>query len=200
MKYLALICSNPVCVKSTSGPHADPEKATIVGVAAHITAAAAGGPRYDGTVSEQDRKSAKNGIWLCVNCSTIIDKNLDGYSVALLQQWKNEAEKRTDDQLREVSANTKVNEKLAHIDLDLVWMGASRTNGGLSDKNQEFYGEGPIQAGSPVIIHWRLKWFYSFVVYNNSGFHAYNLQIIPHQGDLVFEKLPAKITFLRWQA
>src|SRR5690242_10450826 len=40
-------CSNPDCGAATSGPQLDPCKALNVGVAAHIAAAAPGGPRYD---------------------------------------------------------------------------------------------------------------------------------------------------------
>jgi len=40
----AYTCCNPECGKSTAGPHSDPERAVLTGVAAHICAAAAGGP------------------------------------------------------------------------------------------------------------------------------------------------------------
>lgn len=40
-------CSNPDCRELTSGPQDDPTKALNVGVAAHITAAAEGGERYN---------------------------------------------------------------------------------------------------------------------------------------------------------
>src|SRR4051812_16178668 len=40
-------CSNPACRKPTSGPLEDPAKAINIGVAAHITAAAPDGPRYN---------------------------------------------------------------------------------------------------------------------------------------------------------
>jgi hypothetical protein len=50
-------CSNPVCRKPTSGPHTDDNKALNVGVAAHVTAASVGGPRYDPTMGSEDRKN-----------------------------------------------------------------------------------------------------------------------------------------------
>jgi hypothetical protein len=40
-------CSNPECRAATSGPQDDPARPVNVGVAAHITAASPGGPRYD---------------------------------------------------------------------------------------------------------------------------------------------------------
>lgn len=191
-KRVGLLCSNPNCGESTSGPHANPEKATIVGVAAHITAASVGGPRYDPSLTEQARKSATNGIWLCVNCSTIIDKNPGDYSVTLLQQWKIEAEKRINNRLKGIVAKTKNEDKFAHIELDLVWIGSSRANRGLSVKNREIFGDGPILAGSPVINHWRLTWHYSLVIINNSDFHGYNLQITRREPSLEFPKLATK--------
>jgi hypothetical protein len=40
-------CSNPNCRRQTSGPQVHPRKTLNIGVAAHISAAAPGGPRYD---------------------------------------------------------------------------------------------------------------------------------------------------------
>lgn len=64
---------------------------SMTGRAAHITAAASGGPRYDGTLSEAERKGADNGIWLCGTCSIEIDNDYIYYSVRLLKAWKRRA-------------------------------------------------------------------------------------------------------------
>lgn len=85
-------CSNPKCRVPTIGPATDSDKATSIGIAAHITAASSGGPRYDATLTEKTRKSMANGIWLCSNCSIAIDKDVNHYSVELLNKWKEEAE------------------------------------------------------------------------------------------------------------
>jgi hypothetical protein len=58
-------CSDPNCRALTSGPQVDDTKAVNVGVAAHITAAAPGGPRFDPNLSPRERADASNGIWLC---------------------------------------------------------------------------------------------------------------------------------------
>jgi hypothetical protein len=87
-------CSNPDCQKATSGPHSDPLKVLNVGVAAHITAAALGGPRYDGKLSSAERKSINNAIWLCQICAKLVDNDPQRYSTELLRAWKAEAEQR----------------------------------------------------------------------------------------------------------
>jgi hypothetical protein len=88
------ICSNPDCHCITLCPSdRDPEKHIYIGKAAHITAAAQGGPRYDSSLTDAQRESIENGIFLCSNCAEMVDKNngLD-YSVDLLHQWKNDHE------------------------------------------------------------------------------------------------------------
>lgn len=85
-------CSNPNCRKPTSGANTDPNKIINIGVAAHITAAAPGGPRYDTAMTETERKSPNNGIWLCQSCSKLIDSDPAHYSKDLLYGWKSLAE------------------------------------------------------------------------------------------------------------
>jgi ribosomal protein L37AE/L43A len=91
-------CSNPGCRVLTSGPNAHPEKATKTGVAAHITAASPGGPRYNRSLTPEQRKSALNGIWLCRKCANFIDTDYMNHPVSLLHSWKAEAEQEADDQ------------------------------------------------------------------------------------------------------
>src|SRR5205807_6684405 len=86
------MCSNPECRALTSGPQDDPAKAVNVGVAAHITAASAGGPRYDATLSPEQRSAASNGMWLCQNCAKFIDNDVNRFSLELLTRWKADAE------------------------------------------------------------------------------------------------------------
>ena len=91
-KRVGFLCSNPNCKRHTIGPNANEEKTTSIGVAAHITAAAPLGPRYDANLTPDQRIHIDNGIWLCYNCSTIIDKDSGMYPVELLVQWKSDAE------------------------------------------------------------------------------------------------------------
>lgn len=83
------ICSNPDCRKPALSPSRHPEKALFTGVAAHISGAAPGGPRYDPSLTQKQRASAENGIFLCATCAVLIDKNggLD-FPAELLRKWK----------------------------------------------------------------------------------------------------------------
>lgn len=68
-------CSNPNCRRETKGPHSNPQKRVSIGEAAHITAAAEGGPRYNPDLTPEERSSIENGIWLCKSCARMIDSD-----------------------------------------------------------------------------------------------------------------------------
>src|ERR1035441_5569741 len=80
-KRVGMRCSNPNCRQQTSGPREDPRNTVNIGVAAHIAAAASGGPRYDGGLTSTERSSSDNGIWLCQNCAKLIDSDDERYHV-----------------------------------------------------------------------------------------------------------------------
>jgi hypothetical protein len=61
-------------------------------VAAHITAASVGGPRFDPGLSDKERAGVANGIWLCQNCAKLIDSDVVRFSGAILRGWKLNAE------------------------------------------------------------------------------------------------------------
>lgn len=89
-------CSNPDCLLPTSGAApGDDSKVVIVGVAAHIKAAAPGGPRYDPLQSIEERRHASNGIWLCPIHSKLIDDDPAHFTVDKLKAWKQKAEMRS---------------------------------------------------------------------------------------------------------
>ncbi len=92
-------CSNPGCHKRTSGPHTEGDKALNVGVAAHITAASPGGPRYDPSLSPDERRAI--GIWLCQSCAKLVDNDQARYTKGVLARWKQDAE---EEALREVES------------------------------------------------------------------------------------------------
>jgi len=85
-------CSNPDCRVPTSSPGETSNKASSVGEAAHIEAAAKGGKRYNPNQTPEERKSIHNGIWLCKICARKIDLDEISYPVELLHRWKQQAE------------------------------------------------------------------------------------------------------------
>jgi len=85
-------CSKPDCRAPTAGPNDDNGKHGSIGIAAHITAAAPGGPRYDPTLSADLRGAVSNGIWLCDNHAREVDRDGKRFTVEILQAWKEHAE------------------------------------------------------------------------------------------------------------
>ncbi len=91
-KRVGVRCSNSSCGKLTTGPRAESHHIVNIGVGAHITAASAGGPRFDASLTPESRRSPENGIWLCQNCAKLVDNDPARYPVKLLRDWKSRAE------------------------------------------------------------------------------------------------------------
>jgi hypothetical protein len=86
----AYICSRSECRALTLSPSPNrSDDYVYIGVAAHITAAATGGPRYNASLSSAERASIDNAIFLCETCATLVDRNqgLD-YPIPVLREWK----------------------------------------------------------------------------------------------------------------
>ena len=87
------LCSNPSCRVMTVGPSRESiDDIATVGVAAHICAASFGGPRYDTTMSSEQRASIENAIWLCSTHATLIDRDVTRFTRDVLRRWKVEHE------------------------------------------------------------------------------------------------------------
>lgn len=193
---VAYKCSNPNCRILTVGPNSSGDKSTIIGVAAHITAAAAGGPRFDSKMDNDERRNISNGIWLCENCASIIDKDPHRFEVKTLNKWKEESEQLTWEELtfagtiggQVASPNT-----IPRLELDLIWSGAGKFNRGVDImRTKEIYGNKPI---SPMQALWinDIFWNFSISIYNNSSFPAFNIRIRSINGQEFFsyiDKLP----------
>src|SRR5688500_4624368 len=85
-------CSNAECGAQLFGPQSDPAKALNLGVAAHVSAASPGGPRYDADLAAAERSGAENGVWLCQNCGKLVDNDPSRFPVDRLREWKRRAE------------------------------------------------------------------------------------------------------------
>lgn len=87
------LCAQPDCRQLTVGPSEDRVgRITMVGVAAHITAASPGGPRYDASLTPQDRAGEANGLWVCQTHGKMIDDTASRHTVATLRRWKTQHE------------------------------------------------------------------------------------------------------------
>lgn len=173
-KRVGYICSNPKCKKHTIGPNEEPEKATNIGVAAHITAASPGGPRFDEELSQPERSHIKNGIWLCSSCSTLIDRDEEKFTIEILNEWKNKSE----EEISSALEGKKVDGDEPFIEADLIWNFHGRVPNGYSRKNLEVF-EQPIQAGTDLYQHWSLRWNFRFTLHNNSEVPAFNISLNP---------------------
>jgi len=83
------ICAYPGCRQLTVGPSEDRQSGlTMVGIAAHITAASARGPRFDPLLTPEERASEANGILMCALHAKLIDNNASAHTIAELRRWK----------------------------------------------------------------------------------------------------------------
>lgn len=86
-------CSFTGCGKLTIGPSDEsPESSASIGVAAHICAASKGGRRYDAGMSPEQRRGIGNGIWLCADHATLIDRDDVTYAPSVLYTMKRDHE------------------------------------------------------------------------------------------------------------
>lgn len=88
-------CSKPGCGVPTRGAASDDDSTINFGVAAHIAAAASGGPRYDPTLTSEQRRHHRNGIWLCSTHGKLVDSDESHFTVEELLKWKSLAEDRS---------------------------------------------------------------------------------------------------------
>ena len=102
-KRVGGFCSNPTCTQSTYGPRIEDSASVSIGVASHITAASLGGPRYDETLSQEQRSGITNGIWLCQNCAKLIDNDQNRFTTEILRDWKQSAEQRALERISGIS-------------------------------------------------------------------------------------------------
>lgn len=90
-KRSSFLCA--LCGAFTFGPSTESlQKSVNVGVAAHITAASPGGSRYDPALTEAQRASAENAIWLCQIHAKLIDDDCFEWTAMRLRHQKQEHE------------------------------------------------------------------------------------------------------------
>lgn len=83
-----------ICDLPTHGPNEKPDKATILGEAAHIRGKRPGAARYDPGMTDAERRHITNALWACGNCHGKFDKDYLYYSVEELHSLRAVAEDR----------------------------------------------------------------------------------------------------------
>jgi hypothetical protein len=119
-------CSFTKCGKLTVGPSEEgSDKVTMIGKAAHIRGAApgSGSRRYDASMTQDERRSISNGIWLCADHADLIDDDEVTYTVDRLRQMKREHETNCDRAVR-TGKSTEIVSGLLGIGPDIVCTGS----------------------------------------------------------------------------
>jgi hypothetical protein len=80
------------CKRHTSGGNSNPQKATIIGQAAHIEGSRLSDRRYNPKMTPEERSNIENGIWLCASCHKEIDDDPKKFTLELLHKMKAEHE------------------------------------------------------------------------------------------------------------
>lgn len=176
-KRAGYLCSNPLCRTPTIGSNLQENKATIIGEGADICGASPGGERYDSEMSSKERKSINNGIWLCCNCATLIDKDSQKYSSNLLKEWKLRAEDESSMKLDRL--NRGFHQTIPFLEGDFIGFGRTRVSLRVSQNNPKGVCDGrPTILMTESTLHfWRLNWRYTFLLVNNSTIPAFNVSI-----------------------
>lgn len=168
-------CSNPCCRVLTCAANTYPNKVVNIGVAAHICAAAAGGPRYDRNMTSNERKSPQNGIWLCQSCAKLIDSDPTQYTTEILHHWKDIAESLASHEIQKpvLSTQNEIN-SIAGTILSEKFADRWFPNRGLLQHRQILWGckkvddLSKISLGSVILI----------AGYANSGKHLYLQNVV----------------------
>jgi hypothetical protein len=112
-KRAGYLCSNPECRLPTIGAAQGHGGVMNVGEAAHITAASPGGPRYDATLTTEERRAEANGIWLCRTHAKLVDSDDQHFTVDVLRGWKRDSEERSFRALMEAGTDITAQEQRA---------------------------------------------------------------------------------------
>lgn len=93
--YCNNTCAFPLCGKKVLGGRIkaeDLENGFSKGVFAHIVAASPHGPRSSQDIDQESINDVSNGILLCEDHHTLIDKNPNDYPIETLKKWKTKIE------------------------------------------------------------------------------------------------------------
>jgi hypothetical protein len=119
------LCSFDGCGRPTVGPSEEStERITLIGEAAHISAAASGrgSRRYRSEMTTEQRKHIDNAIWLCSDHAELIDRDEVKYTIEALQEMK-----RFHEAAQAIAVQTRTNQQpgtgLLAVGLDVACVG-----------------------------------------------------------------------------
>lgn len=95
-RYLYAYSGNKCAIPNCNQPIFE-EDGLLVGECCHIEAYSLGGPRYNAAMTEEERNSKNNLMYLCSRHHKIIDNDVNLYTTALLKEIK----KNHEDQFKE---------------------------------------------------------------------------------------------------
>jgi len=117
-------CSFTDCGRLTAGPSEEsPDEIARCGVAAHICAAAEGGPRYSKEMTPEVRSHIDNATWLCASHARQIDDDTARYTVEALRQMKSVRETAVAAEFRNLLQNPGFGRDLIQLGTGILFTG-----------------------------------------------------------------------------
>lgn len=84
-------CVRPGCAKPTTAYDPKSDSIKNISTAAHDAGAAPGGPRYNASMTREQRKAYENGAFLCPTCARLVDADVDRFPPGILSRWQSSA-------------------------------------------------------------------------------------------------------------
>jgi hypothetical protein len=81
-------CVRPGCAKPVTAYDSESGSIKSISTAAHDAGAAEGGPRYDASMTPEQRKAYENGALLCPTCARLVDVDVDRFPPGILVMWQ----------------------------------------------------------------------------------------------------------------
>lgn len=84
-------CVRPGCARPTTALNSNTGNISRLGFAAHDSAAARGGPRFNENLTSEQRKALENGAHLCPSCARLVDIDPERFPPGALSTWQKNA-------------------------------------------------------------------------------------------------------------
>ena len=78
----------PGCAKPTTALNSSTGNISRLGYAAHDSAAAPGGPRFNEDLTAEQRRALENGAHLCPTCARLVDIDPERFPLGTIRSWQ----------------------------------------------------------------------------------------------------------------